>query len=151
MRPLVLMPTIESSMRNLLSQWFRMKFTATKAMDGLSPDFFIYPEPPAMDYLIDFHGKSKRNFEIPVIILCMNAFEAASLRSNGVHYLTDIGRVIEVIAQPCGPQKLAKVLYRCMQRLELLKKEHSKKKSSQSVALSLNRDNQDQDDRGDRD
>ncbi|OAL36152.1 hypothetical protein AYO20_04566 [Fonsecaea nubica] len=138
-RHLVPMPTIESSMRNLVSQWFRMKITTTKTMDGLSPDFFIYPEPPPIDYLIDYHGKPETEREVPVIILCTNAFEAASLRSNGIHYLTDIGRVIEVIAQPCGPQKLAKVLHRCMQRLEMLQKDHAKK-PSKTAALSFGRD-----------
>ncbi|KIY03509.1 uncharacterized protein Z520_00200 [Fonsecaea multimorphosa CBS 102226] len=135
-RYLVPMPTIESSMRNLVSQWFRMKITTTKTMDGISPDFFIYPEPPPIDYLMDYHGKPETEKEVPVIILCTNAFEAASLRSNGIHYLTDIGRVIEVIAQPCGPQKLAKVLNRCMQRLELLQKDHTKK-PSKTAALSF--------------
>ncbi|OCT49011.1 sensor histidine kinase/response regulator [Cladophialophora carrionii] len=137
MRSLIPMPTIESSLRNLIDQWFRMKVTTTKTMEGLSPDFFIYPEPPPIDYLMDFHGKPNSDFEIPVIILCTNAFEAASLRSNGVHYLTDIGRVIEVIAQPCGPQKLAKVLHRCMQRLRILKEEKGKKKFSQNVSLTF--------------
>ncbi|EXJ67451.1 uncharacterized protein A1O5_09464 [Cladophialophora psammophila CBS 110553] len=138
-RCLVPMPTIESSMRNLVSQWFRMKITTTKTMDGISPDFFIYPEPPPIDYLMDFHGKPETEREVPVIILCTNAFEAASLRSNGIHYLTDIGRVIEVIAQPCGPQKLAKVLHRCMQRLEMLERDNGKK-PSKTAALSFGRD-----------
>ncbi|OQV01766.1 hypothetical protein CLAIMM_07063 isoform 2 [Cladophialophora immunda] len=138
-RSLVPMPTIESSMRNLVSQWFRMKITTTKTMDGISPDFFIYPEPPPIDYLMDYHGKPETEREVPVIILCTNAFEAASLRSNGIHYLTDIGRVIEVIAQPCGPQKLAKVLHRCMQRLELLQKDHAKK-PPKTALLSFGRD-----------
>ncbi|KIW65365.1 hypothetical protein PV04_07631 [Phialophora macrospora] len=139
-RSLIPMPTIESSLRNLIDQWFRMKVTTTKTMEGLSPDFFIYPEPPPIDYLMDFHGKPNTDFEIPVIILCTNAFEAASLRSNGVHYLTDIGRVIEVIAQPCGPQKLAKVLHRCMQRVQMLKDEKGAKRPSHNVALSFKKD-----------
>ncbi|KAJ9610409.1 hypothetical protein H2200_005186 [Cladophialophora chaetospira] len=144
LRSVVPMPTIESSMRNLISQWFRMKVTATKSMDGLSPDFFIYPEPPPIDYLMNFHGKPNTDFEIPVIILCTNAFEAASLRSNGVHYLTDIGRIIEVISQPCGPQKLARVLHRCMQRSEMLKNNKAKKGgSSPGAVVSLTKKQQD--------
>ena len=138
---LITMPTIESSMRNLVAQWFRMKVTSTKTMDGRSPDFFVYPEPPPIDYLMDFHGNPDTDKEIPVIILCTNAFEAAALRSNGVHQLTDIGRVIEVIAQPCGPQKLAKVLHRCMQRLEMLEKGgHPNRKSSRNVPSSFSVD-----------
>ena len=143
LRSLVPMPTIESSMRNLIEQWFRMKVTTTRTMEGISPDFFIYPEPPPIDYLMDFHGKPNREFDIPVIILCTNAFEAASLRSNGLHYLTDIGRVVEVIAQPCGPQKLANVLHRCRKRLEVLKNDKTRKQFSQNVALSFNKNQQD--------
>ncbi|EXJ56862.1 hypothetical protein A1O7_07206 [Cladophialophora yegresii CBS 114405] len=144
-RSLIPMPTIESSLRNLIDQWFHMKVTTTKTMEGLSPDFFVYPEPPPIDYLMDFHGRTKSDFEIPVIILCTNAFEAASLRSNGVHYLTDIGRVIEVIAQPCGPQKLAKVLHRCMQRLQMLRDEKGKKKFTQNVSMTLKKNRSEKD------
>lgn len=146
LRSLVPMPTVESSMRNLVAQWFRMKVTTTKTMEGRSPDFFIYPEPPPIDYLMDFHGNLDSEKVIPVIILCTNAFEAASLRSNGIHHLTDIGKVIEVIPQPCGPQKLAKVLHRCLRRMEMLKSEQPKKKSSNNVALSFGRHNPGQQD-----
>ena len=138
-RSLMSMPTVESSMRDLLAQWFKMKVTSTTSMDGMSPDFFIYPEPPPIDYLMDFHGNPDAKKEIPVIILCINAFEAASLRSNGIHRLTDIGRVIEVVAQPCGPQKLAKVLHRCMQRLLLLEKRRSKNSFSNEPLVSRSR------------
>jgi signal transduction histidine kinase/CheY-like chemotaxis protein len=132
---LVPMPTVESSMRNLVTQWFRMKVTTRKSMEGQAPDFFVFPEPPPIDYLIDFHGSSGAEKEIPVIILCTNAFEAASLRSNGIHHLTDVGRVIEIIAQPCGPQKLAKVLHRCLQRLALLGEDKDKSTSARNTPL----------------
>lgn len=132
------MPTVESSMRNLLSQWFSMNVTKASSMDGISPNFFLYPEPPPIDYLMDSHGKPDSTREIPVIVLCTNAFEAASLRSHGLHQLTDIGRIIEIISQPCGPQKLAKVLHRCMQRMKMLETDHSKG-SSENVPLSMNR------------
>ncbi|KIV79285.1 hypothetical protein PV11_06853 [Exophiala sideris] len=134
------MPTVESSMRNLLSQWFSMNVTKAKSMEGNSPNFFLYPEPPPIDYLMDSHGKPDSEGEIPVIVLCTNAFEAASLRSHGLHQLTDIGRIIEIISQPCGPQKLAKVLHRCMQRMKKLEKDHSKS-SSEHVPMSMNRSN----------
>jgi signal transduction histidine kinase/CheY-like chemotaxis protein len=145
LRSLIPMPTIESSMRNLLAQWFCMKVTSTKTLDGKtmddkSPDFFIYPEPPPIDYLMDFHGTPNTAKEVPVIIVCTNAFEAASLRSNGIHQLTDIGKIIEIIPQPCGAQKLAKVLHRCIQRLEILEKDQSRKRSLQMVPLPISKD-----------
>ncbi|KAK5269291.1 hypothetical protein LTR99_006724 [Exophiala xenobiotica] len=132
------MPTVETSMRNLLSQWFSIKITTADSMEGLSPNFFLYPEPPPIDYLMNCHGKPDSDREIPVIVLCTNAFEAASLRSHGLHELTDIGRIIEIISQPCGPRKLAKVLLRCMQRMNLLENSHSKN-STEHVPLSVNR------------
>lgn len=132
------MPTVESSMRSLVAQWFRMKVTTRTTMEGLSPDFFVYPEPPPIDYLMNSHGKPRTDREIPVIVMCTNAFEAASVRSNGLHQLTDIGKIIEVIPQPCGPQKLAKVLHRCMQRLNMLEEDPSRR-SSDLASLSLTR------------
>ncbi|KIX03094.1 uncharacterized protein Z518_06644 [Rhinocladiella mackenziei CBS 650.93] len=116
-----------------------MKVVSAPSMEGLSPNFFFYPEPPPIDYLMDRHGKPDVGREIPVIVLCTNAFEAASLRSNGLHRLTDIGRIIEVIAQPCGPQKLAKVLQRCMRRLKVQGADGFRG-SANHVTLALNRE-----------
>ncbi|KIW47008.1 hypothetical protein, variant [Exophiala oligosperma] len=137
-QPLREMPSVESSMRNLLSQWFSMKVTTDDSMEGRSPHFFLYPEPPPIDFLMHNHGKPNAEREIPVIVLCTNAFEAASLRTHGLHRLTDIGRIIEIISQPCGPHKLAKVLHRCMQRMDLLQ-DQGRSKSWEHVSLSLNR------------
>ncbi|KIW10360.1 hypothetical protein PV08_11322 [Exophiala spinifera] len=132
------MPSVESSMRNLLSQWFSMNVSIDESMEGIAPHFFLYPEPPPIDFLMHNHGKPKGVREIPVIVLCTNAFEAASLRSHGLHRLTDIGRIIEIISQPCGPHKLAKVLHRCMQRMNLLQ-EQARSRSTDHVPLSLHR------------
>lgn len=115
------MPTVEDSIQDVMEKWFKMKVRCAPNMEGDPPNFFVYPEPPPIDYLMDRHGRTATSREIPVIVLCTNAFEAASLRSHGIHRLTDIGRIIEVIAQPCGPQKLAKVLQRCMRRMQMLK------------------------------
>merc|ERR1711939_101240 len=43
-----------------------------------------------------------------------------------------------IISQPCGPQKLAKVLLRCMQRMNMLQNSHSKN-STDHVPLSVHR------------
>lgn len=130
--------SVMGSMRALAVDWFQMNITTVGSMEGQTPDFFLYPEPPPIDFLLDFHGNTGTDRAIPVIILCMNAFEAASLRANGIHKLTDIGRIIEVIAQPCGPQKLAKVLYRSMQRMKMLSNPAIRTGSSH-VPLTTNR------------
>lgn len=61
-------------------------------------------------------GKDSK--EIALLIVCTNAFEAAALRSAGVTHLVSLGRVIEVISQPVGIRKLAKVLLSSLQRVE---------------------------------
>lgn len=60
----------------------------------------------------------KHNKEVALLIVCTNAFEAAALRSAGVTHLVSLGRVIEVISQPVGVRKLAKVLLSSLQRVE---------------------------------
>lgn len=114
------MPTVGDSVKQMLANWFEMKVTTSPSMHGCSPNFFMYLEPPPIDWLIHHHGTPLSQGEIPVLIICTNAFEAASLRSKGIHLLTDIGRIIEVIPQPLGPQKMANALLRCMQRLKML-------------------------------
>lgn len=116
------LPTVEDSVRQMLADWFEMKITTSSSMQNCSPNFFLYLEPPTIDWLINNHGIPGSTGEIPVLIICTNAFEAASLRSKGIHQLTDIGRIIEVVPQPLGPQKMAHALLRCMQRLKMLRK-----------------------------
>ncbi|KIV94888.1 hypothetical protein PV10_02609 [Exophiala mesophila] len=130
--------TVEGSMKALAGEWFKMNVTTVGSMQDQAPDFFMYPEPPPIDFLLDYHGNTGTDRAIPVIILCMNAFEAASLRANGIHKLTDIGRIIEVIAQPCGPQKLAKVLHRSMQRMKMLS-DPAIRAGSSHIPLTTNR------------
>lgn len=112
--------TVYESLRSLTSQWFSMHVFTAANMDNISADFFVYAEPPPIEYLLHQHGRNGSGSETPVLILSQNAFQANSLRANGIHHLTEIGRIIEVIAQPVGPQKLAKVLQRCMQRKQKL-------------------------------
>ena len=112
--------SVDESLRNLTSQWFSMHTFTAANMENVSADFFVYAEPPPIEYLLHEHGRNGSGSETPVLIFCQNAFQANSLRANGIHHLTEIGRIIEVVAQPVGPQKLAKVLQRCMQRKQKL-------------------------------
>lgn len=59
-----------------------------------------------------------------LIISCLTSTNC-DRRASGVHHLTEIGRIIEVVAQPVGPQKLARVLQRCSQRTKLLRTSES--------------------------
>lgn len=114
--------SVENSMRSLVSEWFNMTVSSATSMKGITANFFLCLEPPPVEYLMEHHGRPGVSREIPVIILCTNAFEALNLRNQGIHRLTEIGRIIEVVSQPCGPHKMAKVLHRCMQRMKMLKK-----------------------------
>ncbi|ETN46729.1 uncharacterized protein HMPREF1541_00918 [Cyphellophora europaea CBS 101466] len=129
------MPTVEDSLKRLLAQWFsRDVSTATNIEQARKMDFIIYAEPPSIEYLTDQHKDEDEAGETPIIIFCQNAFHASSLRISGVQQLTEIGIIIEVIAQPVGPQKLARVLQRCMQRMKILDSSNEAHSSEQSTA-----------------
>lgn len=71
-----------------------------------------------MQHHSDRRADGKDGKEIALLIVCTNAFEAAALRAAGVTHLISLGRVIEVISQPVGIRKLAKVLLSSLQRVE---------------------------------
>ena len=87
------MPGVEESMRNLAEQWFSMDVFWAPSMNDQKADFFVYAEPPPIEYLLNEHGEHADEGEVPVILLCQNAFQASSLRANGLHHLVDLGRV----------------------------------------------------------
>jgi signal transduction histidine kinase len=87
------MPTVEDSLRNLLSQWFSLDIFTAPSMENIrETNFFIFAEPPPIEYLLSHHGQHGAESITPVIIFCQNAFQASSLRANGIHSLTDIGK-----------------------------------------------------------
>jgi signal transduction histidine kinase len=93
------MPTVEDSLRNLLSQWFSLDIFTAPSMENIrETNFFIFAEPPPIEYLLSNHGEHGAESVIPVIIFCQNAFQASSLRANGIHSLTDIGKSTQI---PC--------------------------------------------------
>jgi signal transduction histidine kinase len=111
---------VQSSLHKLATSWFGMSTTEAATMTDQKADFFIYPEPPPISHLIEHHGHSRTDKEVPLIILTTNAFESAELASQGVSRLSELGRVIEIISQPCGPHKFASALHRCLSRLDTL-------------------------------
>ncbi|RMD39250.1 hypothetical protein DV735_g5878, partial [Chaetothyriales sp. CBS 134920] len=117
------MPTVEESVRNLVAQWFSMNWFSMKVFDqspmaGMVADLFIYTEPPPIEQLLQHRGNDDDRDMAPVIIICQNAFQAGSLRAKGLHDIADRQRIIEIIVQPVGPQKLARVFHRCLQRMK---------------------------------
>ena len=91
---------VEASIQTLAREWFGMSIMKSSSMSGVVADFFLYAEPPPIEYLLEHHGQSATDAEIPFIIMATNALETASLRSNGINQLTELGRILEVISQP---------------------------------------------------
>ncbi|ETN46390.1 uncharacterized protein HMPREF1541_00574 [Cyphellophora europaea CBS 101466] len=114
--------TVESALRNVAEDWLGMRTRKSKSMENTTADFFVYAEPPPISYLLRQHGHPATAKEVPLIIMATNAFESASLAANGINHLTDVGRIMEIISQPCGPHKLARALYRCLQRVRSFEK-----------------------------
>jgi len=54
----------------------------------------------------------------------MNATEAISISRRQMQKLAELGRIVEVVPQPCGPMKMAKVLASCLDRVEKAEKDN---------------------------
>ena len=107
----------------MCSNWLEMKVSRSSTMDNADADFFLYSEPPPIDELIVRHKKGRLRSkttgrELPLIIICLNVEEAIQVSRNQSKALSDLGRIVEVVPQPCGPRKLARVLKLCMKRVE---------------------------------
>lgn len=126
---------VELALRSLAKNWFGMRTFKSKSMANQSADFFVYAEPPPISYLLRYHGHTAAAKEVPLIIMATNAFESASLTANGINQLTDLGRILEIISQPCGPHKLARALHRCLSRSRSL--EQSTKDASKDQPFEL--------------
>ena len=117
------LPRLTASIARTFEEWFHMKaYQARTVNDDRETSIFVYCEPPPIEYLLKHHSErrafGKGGREAALLIICTNAFEAAALRAAGVSKLINLGRIIEVISQPVGPRKLAKVLLQSMQRVE---------------------------------
>ncbi|KAI0015879.1 hypothetical protein F4780DRAFT_773222 [Xylariomycetidae sp. FL0641] len=115
--------TLESSISTFCCEWFSMDVIESESVDT-DPDtgIFIYAEPPPIEDLIRHHNERKESGKsgkkAALLIICTNAFEAAALRAAGVQVFDNLGRVVEVVSQPVGVRKLAKVLLQCLQRVK---------------------------------
>ncbi|KAM0820963.1 hypothetical protein AB5N19_06785 [Seiridium cardinale] len=114
---------LEASIISFSEGWFNMTCTKYRHVaDDPDASIYIYAEPPPIEHLVDQHheriarGQSGR--ESALLIICTNAFEAAALRAAGVDHLISLGRIIEVVSQPVGLRKLAKVMLQCLKQVE---------------------------------
>jgi len=135
---------LDETVAEICGSWFGMRVTRVSAKDDAPDgDVFLYSEPPSVEHLLeryrnDVH-KSPRNREIPLIIVCANAEEAVAISYNQSKALSDLGKVVEVIPQPCGPRKLAKALKHCLRRVEEMNGEKEQMPSNSLLRLALQR------------
>ncbi|KAJ9630522.1 hypothetical protein H2203_001045 [Taxawa tesnikishii (nom. ined.)] len=113
---------LDTVLGEVCAGWFKMDIVQAQTMEKVDGDMFVYTEPPSVEYLLEHHGKAykerKSGKEKPLIIVCMNAAEAITISGNHLKKLSELGRIVEVIPQPCGPRKLARVLQHCLRRVD---------------------------------
>lgn len=117
---------LELSLTSFCEKWFKMRCTRSGMVDDdADTSIFIFAEPPPIEHLVDQHrermARGKLSRDAALLIVCTNAFEAAALRAAGVDHLVPLGVVIEVISQPVGLRKLAKVVLQCLKGLEKIR------------------------------
>ncbi|EMD00158.1 hypothetical protein BAUCODRAFT_64163 [Baudoinia panamericana UAMH 10762] len=116
---------LEQSIAEVCSVWLRMKVSEADTMHAGDADLYLYSEPPPVEQLLEHQKagrlRSSKGNEIPIIIICMNADTAIEVNKHQSKALEELGSIVEVVAQPCGPRKLAKVLRLLLRRVEELR------------------------------
>ncbi|PSK36593.1 Hybrid signal transduction protein dokA [Elsinoe australis] len=124
---------LDTTLSETCATWFGMEITSADNMTEANTDIFLYTEPPSLEYLLEHHGGEEAEQPHPLIIVCMNASEAISVSRSLLNH-SELGNIVEVIAQPCGPRKMAKVLVHCLKAVtERGIKESLKSRSSQHL------------------
>lgn len=113
---------LQETLGEVCTSWFDMRVVKAGNMDLPAAEMFLYSEPPTIDFLLEHRRsgrlKTPRGTEIPIIIICMNVEEAIEVGKNQSRKLGELGTIVEVIPQPCGPRKLGRVLAQCLRRME---------------------------------
>ncbi|KAI0475162.1 hypothetical protein GGR56DRAFT_675318 [Xylariaceae sp. FL0804] len=112
---------LEDSIATFCHEWLEASVIESVSVES-APDtsVFIYAEPPPIENLVENHRERKANGKsgkkAALLIICTNTFEAAAC----AQVFNTIGRVVEVISQPVGVRKFARVLLQCLQRVEAI-------------------------------
>ncbi|KAK1997406.1 hsp90-like protein [Colletotrichum falcatum] len=121
------------------AEWFHMKVIKEDPQDPKEADLHLYPHPPALEVLEkrfrDNSQSATKRKKVPFIIVSPNAEEAVRMLQEYSKLLMDFSEIVEVIPQPCGPRKLAKVFTHCLKRAADL--ERNGRKSGTPAAGSL--------------
>ncbi|KAI1341181.1 hypothetical protein F5Y15DRAFT_406589 [Xylariaceae sp. FL0016] len=114
---------LTSSIVTLCKDWFDVDIIQSQTVEAEPNTIaYIYAEPPPVESLVEENNKRKElglpSKTAALLIICTNAFEAAALCAAGVRDLDSLGSVIEVMSQPIGVRKLARVLSQCITRVD---------------------------------
>ncbi|KAK8024413.1 hypothetical protein PG993_012479 [Apiospora rasikravindrae] len=113
---------LNDTLTDTCTDWFGMNVIRENKAEPEKADVYMYCEPPSIQSLQEKFERdqqtSGRNREIPIIIVCVDAQEAIKIAQNQCKTLADLGKIVEVIPQPCGPRKLAKVFQHILRRSE---------------------------------
>ncbi|USP76619.1 uncharacterized protein yc1106_03893 [Curvularia clavata] len=105
-----------NALANTLEKHLKMEVVRSTDWQYNGADMIICPE-VSFEYLDTIRRRRARDQRAPVVVFVgMDAFEAATLRSDV--RVTCKESVVEIMTQPCGPQKLAFVLNRCLDRYD---------------------------------
>ncbi|TQN69865.1 Hybrid signal transduction histidine kinase B, partial [Colletotrichum shisoi] len=110
------------------TEWFQMSVARENAASPPEADIYLYSEPPSVEILEKrFRDNTQRSLsrrKAPFVIVSPNAEEAVRILQEHSKLLTEFSEIIEVIPQPCGPRKLAKVFTHCLKRAEDMRDNH---------------------------
>ncbi|KXT02950.1 hypothetical protein AC578_10576 [Pseudocercospora eumusae] len=110
------------TIKEVCTNWFGMRVTRSTDIDVDDADLYVFGEPPPLEKLADHHHReghpehSKRI--VPIVIICENDQDAITMTRHEQETLRRLGKIVEVMPQPCGPRKLAKAFVHCLQRAE---------------------------------
>lgn len=113
---------LEETLAEVCTSWLHMSGSRSTHMDHDDASVFLYAEPPPVDSILrhvrEGENRSKKTGrQIPVVIICVNAEKTIAVTHSHSKALAELGKVVEVVPQPCGPRKLAKVLSLALRRV----------------------------------
>jgi hypothetical protein len=88
---------------------------------SIKPDedvaIYLYGEAPPLEMLLQ-HKQTYGLQPIPMIIACQNDHDAMIVIRDHQEFLRQLGEIVEVIQQSCGPRKLTKDSLFCLDKAE---------------------------------
>lgn len=119
----------QHTLRDTCEKWFGMHVSrATSIGEDDDVSIYLYGEPPPIE-MLRYHKQVKGRQPVPVILACQNDHDARAVVRDRQAFLRQLGEIVEVIQQPCGPRKLAKTFLYCLARAE----ESAGRKSGEEV------------------